>query len=367
MAENRGGRFVNSTATSTTDVVSWCTSMVAGDFDQDLQPEWITTGTQVPWMTEQRDGLLETFWFSPIILIEQFEQQAALFDMDLDGLVDMLISPSSRFDPTAEVGDDTHQEGLWVFRSTSEANPGSRIEWLSESLDLEPPLPCFDEPNPARAAALRYGAESFVVDDFDLDGDEDIFLPMPSTTCGLGPGWYDNRAQQGEVGFVFRPFQASYGALLRSTAGTAADLDRDGDLDIIMHNWGTGRIAVFENVLNERRLSDVRPLRVAARTDPDGDATDPDTSDDRWARGLVIDFDLDGPNFDYSRDRIRSRVIGGGASHGTLGPPERIFGRPDSGPIWVRTRFADGSITTLRVEEFEREVILVDCAEAECS
>lgn len=343
-----------------------CSGFHGHDLDLDGRVDWMAVGGTfgVPWFRQGTRLVPRIRDDTPVA--DAPLADGALADVDLDGDPDAVMVFRSRPN-SIDSNDPEARQGLWVLLNRVAEEGEFAWEEAPGSLELGSLLPCFSTARTPQVAQLRHGLESLVMEDFDLDGDEDIFLPLPTALCGAGPHWYENRASEGELGFVLRP--ASPFAQLRTTPTgmVAADLDRDGDLDVVVHQGGAGDMVVYENVVGPRSGVSRRSLTVRTRTDSDGDASDPDRSDDRSGRALLVQVDLDGPDFALGLDRILSRVMGEGGGRMGIGPPERVFGLGGHrGPVWVRVRFADGSQVVRRVEPGVSMVELVDCDGDRC-
>lgn len=329
-----------------------CRGIDAGDYDGDGDADWLFVGEEHVFYERRGDRLVDVT--AEVGLPPPFEQWSGtgvFLDYDLDGDLDIALVPSARPNLIWDTDFDS-RAGIWIGENVEAPGGGRRFRRVGP-IDLSPRLPCGVPSNTLPDASLRYGARSVTVLDVDRDGDEDLFMPLPEPICGLSPMWYDNRAAQGQVGFVARPVPV--GQFLQSTnAAMAGDLDRDGDVDVVVHNWGAGRRTVFENVQSDRQARKNRGLRIRART-----ATGE-------ARALPIEVDLDGPNF-ASGDRIRRRTLGSGGGRGGTNPPEVIVGLLDHrAPVWVRVRFEDGSVVVREVGPNETDVVLEDCEAERC-
>ncbi len=81
-----------------------------------------------------------------------------------------------------------------------------------------------------------------------------------------------------------------------------------------------------------------------AITDPDGDATDSDTSDDRDAIGARIEVDLDGSDF---VGHVTTYLVGA-AQSGNYAQTELapLVGCGTASTVHIRVTFIDGSVVT---------------------
>jgi hypothetical protein len=124
------------------------------------------------------------------------------------------------------------------------------------------PTDCVREPTPD--AALRAGHRTMVWLDADLDGDEDVLLPQPGQGCLSPPLLYVNRHGDGEARFDARSLDA-IAPMQAPAAAVAADLDADGDLDVVVHDEGTGRVALLQGNAADNRGTSAAPLGTAQR------------------------------------------------------------------------------------------------------
>ncbi len=110
----------------------------------------------------------------------------------------------------------------------------------------------------------------------DLDGDGDLDVICPSSSVGIGyPTWYENLDGLGNFGPEIEITQDTLGGSFT----IAADFDNDGDMDVVNLEFGGNTIAWFENT---NGLGDFGPKHVistlfhplkvfAADFDNDGD------------------------------------------------------------------------------------------------
>lgn len=340
-----------------------CVTLQAGDLDADGVPELVLCGQQLA-IVALRDGRLVDVtddWGFPRSSPEDCTT-AAVEDFDLDGDNDVMLTRYGLLDPRQTSGDDLSQSGMFVYENT-----GDRLV-LTGQLDVPGPdeIECAVNDNRYDDASLRWGLRSTLVFDADLDGDGDVLVPTPSGVCAYGPLLYLNRIDEGAPGFttITVPLDT---VLVRVDGGAAGDLDGDGDIDALFNYRGATHRAAFLNTWRDRTAATSHYLVVEPWTDRDGDATDSDQNDDRRAWTVVVEVDLDGPDFDRATDRVRTRVTGDLRGESSHGLPVAHFGLgAHEGPVWVRVYFTDGSVAVQRVDELDRRVSVRDCGAERC-
>ncbi len=332
-------------------------SIAAGDLNRDGIPEIVGCGYHLFLMRSLEGRLVDVTRDSGLPTEELgFGCDAVgLHDLDSDGDLDIAIVPDGNTSTT--IRSDT-RSGIVIYWNQSDASALSfeRAEFLeTDSAAFECPRADHNLPG----ASLRAGATKAVFADLDHDSDIDIFLPRPFWTCVESPLIYRNLRAQGTAAFAVesQPTLGTYGAF---TSGTASDIDGDHDLDIVVFSWGSSTWGFFRNNLMESAGSSAGPkgqfLTVEALT---GEGAG------RPAYGVTVELDLDGP--EESPDflpgpgklLIRTAAMNGGRGQPV---PKAHFGFPErTAPVWLKTRFADGSITVVRVDSFDRSVTLRDC------
>lgn len=341
----------------------YCRALALGDVDGDGDPDAVGCGEELTLFVNEggvfTDGTAAAGIDPQVPFEDSFNYCRAidLVDVDSDGDLDLAYV---------------------LTGSVQRRRPGGTIIW--ENRWLEGQGARFEPFPPAEAtgalcaahelapgATLFAGAKSVVWLDRDMDGDLDVAVPQPSTQCATTGWWLDNDSTGRTLRFDAGSLE-TLGVAGSVTGGVAGDLDGDGDPDLVFHEWGPGgRALVRNNAAENQELG--RYLVVRPISDPDGDATDADRTDDRVQPGVTVELDMDGPeppDFARGYGRLQIRTLGGGGTR-SHGPVEARFGLGDRvEPVWLRARFPDGSTTVVRVESFDRVVELVDCGGPSC-
>lgn len=335
----------------------------AGDFDRDGDPDVVACHYHVTLLRNESGRLVDVTAQAglPDGLLGFECASSAFVDFDGDGDLDIALVADGDFGASLSRSDN--RSGIVLFENQTEADAPRFVSLPSmEAAGARFDCPAADHNLPE--AALRAGADDAAFGDFDLDGDIDIVLPRPFFACVDAPVLYESRFAQGEPAFSPRALAglSSVGAM---TTAAAADLDGDGDLDVVAHSFGESRWALFQNNAIEARGGGAvgRFLLVEALTDGDGDATD-GRGAARRAQGVTIELDLDGPegqpDFQPGPNKLMARAISA-TGQAAQYPPVAHFGLgPREAPVWARVRFADGTEVIERVDTFDRTIQLVD-------
>lgn len=334
-----------------------CRAATLGDYDLDgdLDVFWCgLEGVQRP------DGSLDQYAF------------VSLLENTKDGLREVTDEVGLPDDPPgdcryaafADVDGDGDLELTWTVDSTFGASARPHGAFVLEN-DLVPTgtarfraMPALDgaELEEACGLAVRHEGTAFggVSDtmewfDYDNDGDLDLFSVTPAPRCVVPPWLWVNESDEEET--RFRRVQISVELAGTTPTGiAAADLDGDGDLEIVTHSWGQSIRRLFENTTNPAERDDAHFLAVAPRTRG------------RPARGVRVEIDLDGPfdrpDFAPGRGRLQHRTITA-RGRSNVSVPIAHFGLGAyTGPVAVRVFFPEAGEVVQIVEEIDRVVTI---------
>ncbi len=289
-----------------------------GDYDRDGDPDLLACGSLLLLMEADGGRLVDRTQSAGLPRFDGACGAVAWVDFDGDGDLDIAAQPlrdgSAVTAGTVLLENALHPSGEARFAPTA-------------PLDLDVnALACTSFSNDIDGASLHAGANDGVWFDADHDGDIDLLLPQPFIQCALPPMLYESRFAQGEFGFMPR-FVARPGVLGGHGGVAAADVDDDGDLDVVLGGWGVGaRRALLHNNLGENSGTSNGPRGRALFV--------------RAPRGVTVELDTDGPeespDFALGAGKLQVRVVGA-AGRGSSGPGRVHFGlgaTPD--PVWVR-------------------------------
>ncbi|MFK8101110.1 MAG: T9SS type A sorting domain-containing protein [Saprospiraceae bacterium] len=283
-AGNFGARKVISTLT---DGVSF---VYAGDLDDDGDMDVISTSyidDKVAWYKNE-DGQGN---FSDQIVIGtlgDFPNAAYPADIDGDGDLDIVSSSSNDDEISLYVNEDGQGNFSGQQIISTEIDNGRIFEPVDldgdNDLDLigyinsNDNLVWFENENGTGSftdAQIIQEAASSIRSVFsaDLDGDNDLDI-LYAAYLSNEIGWYENEDGQGNFGIGMGIVTVAAGL----TGGTRADIDGDGDLDIVSASRDQNRISWYENLdgagefgpENRVTLSAINIAEVEA-TDFDGD------------------------------------------------------------------------------------------------
>jgi len=254
---NGVGSFGSEQVISTSVVDAW--SVIAADVDGDGDLDVLSTSDQVVWF-ENLDG---AGGFGPKNAVSEHADRAAdlyAADVDGDGDTDVLFAS----------GDD------------------DKIAWY-ENLDGTGSF------GPVRAIATDAdGASSVYATDVDGDGDTDV---LSASEWDDKIAWYENLSGDGDFGSTRL---ISYDAN-RPTSVLAADVDGDGDQDVVSASHDDDTIAWYENLSG---AGDFGPQRVifdrahgaqsVFAADMDGDGDTDVLSASKWDDQIAMYENLDG-------------------------------------------------------------------------
>lgn len=343
---NEGGRFdVEAIDVRDASGPMSCYDLRLGDIDLDGDPDVVSCGTHLV-VAENRDGVFTDVTAAVSPSVDDIPSGCAnvdLADLDSDGDLDIAWTFRGAFGQSAGAGTTLLFNEDGFFRSAS--------------IDVDNvPLCVADTIRPG--ASFEFGLGALMVEDLDDDGDADMFLPSPSSRCGI----FATVLVREDAGYVASS-AAREQTLLAPTGIAAADFDDDGDLDVVVQDVTGPRL--FEG----RTAPTGRSVVVRALTDENGDATDDDTSTDRAAWGVTVLMDLDGPadapDFAPGAGRLAIRTLTSHGRSGSTGLPQARFGLSgESAAIGVR--FPDGSLVVHHDVRPGDEVTVRDCAASRC-
>ncbi len=213
--ENNGARPPDFVQRVVATDAYYARSVYAADLDGDGDLDIISaaqSSDQVAWYENQRG--------QPLVFVKRIVSKSAdgvqhVHAADMDGDGDMDILSASEFD----------RKIAWY-----ENQGGSTPGFLERTIDLDAP-----------------GAHALYTIDADGDGDQDLFAAVEYSNAFT---WYENNGQR-PASFVKHVI---YDQAIAAHSIYAADLDRDGDLDVMSTSRDDGRIHWFENLGGQYRL-----------------------------------------------------------------------------------------------------------------
>ena len=252
-----------------------------------------------------------------------------------------LTSPVPETDMGIALG-DPNNDGLVDVYITKTDTAGSVIHndfYIARSAD-----PLYEDiASQAGLMGARFGwGWGTTFKDMDLDGSEDLLVTNGFNSCNDRPVLMVNLPREGDPTFVEQPSEA-LNILERGAAIIGADLDRDGDVDVLhtvmltpSRDCNRSVLRVFENV---REPLAEAPAWVAVRPRSRGPNT--------HAIGAVVRVECSGEATSLSM----TRVITAGISMAGQEPAEAHFGLgPDTRPgdtLRVTVVWPDGSAPTV--------------------
>jgi hypothetical protein len=233
---NEAGRFTDVTAETNTDLELRGLGCVAGDIDGDGDTDlYVTSATSNALLLNEGGSFIEVARLSGVAAYG-WQSSAAMGDLDGDGLVDLFVtgyvnlvrpfeSSTEGFPRTYEALPDL------IFRNIGVGADGvPQFEEVGTTAGLEP-------------TGAAYGLGS-VLTDVDSDGDLDIYVANDTDPNQL----YLNVSSPGRVGFVESGESSGVDDAFSGMGVTAADLDRNGNLDLAVTNLDYQSHGVFANL-----------------------------------------------------------------------------------------------------------------------
>jgi hypothetical protein len=160
---------------------------------------------------------------------------------------------------------------------------------------------------------------SGIAADLDGDGDPDVLVTSSHSNFDPNVAWHENRLN--EASGDFGPQQEITRAAPYTKAVFAADLDGDGDADVLSASSGDDKIAWYENRLNPPNR-DFGPQQVIT--------TEADSAWSVFATDLDGDGDRDVLSASYADDKVAWYENRLDEPHGDFGPQQVITTEVDS-------------------------------------
>jgi len=261
--ENDGAADPSWTAADiTTNVMDWPRSVFVADFDNDGDMDIVSafddnTYNKLVWL--ENDGAADPSWMLSEISTNVGPEQVFAADMDNDGDIDILgtsysagaiswyennLPPTKTQTYTAADIATSATEAISVFAADMDGDgdmdivsasvDDNTIAWYENDGAADPSFTAAD------IATSAEGAYSVFAADMDGDGDIDI---VSASYADDTIAWYENDGAENPT------FTAADIATNASGAASvfAADMDNDGDMDIVSASFGDHTIAWYEN------------------------------------------------------------------------------------------------------------------------
>jgi hypothetical protein len=258
-------------------------SMAAADMDSDGDIDLVTTTSSSEIVWRQNNG---SQGFVTRVVTTSATSAGGLFtaDMDGDGDTDILVAEGSG---SGVVWYENRLFGAFVKRTILKSHVGGSL--LAVDMDGDGDMDVVttrQDPGDVRWFE-NDGSENFVARtiatgiegvagpkaiDLDRDGDIDILLSIVSTSTDNRPLWLENDGAQGFTkGLIAESPDNGFNVRV------AADIDEDGDIDLVGWYSNDDAIAWFENNGSQQFIKRVLPIVenvnsvLAADVDGDGD------------------------------------------------------------------------------------------------
>lgn len=217
--------------------------------------------------------------------------------------------------------------------------------------------------------SLPLGGKNALWIDVDHDADVDLFIPaleVQGIGCQLPPQLYYNQLREtGRLGFI-REDMLDAPAFASAGAGVG-DLDRDGDLDVMLATWANpfhNRYGLLESTAADRALPDPEIRGAHLIVEAVTECVGPTSSARCAARGAVVELDLDDPkepDFAPGHGRRAIRMVGGAGLGSSRSEPVAHFVVPPSvSSLAMRVRFPSGASVVQTVDGFDQRLIVYE-------